>query len=153
MLVWTPDLIYHLGVPRMESIWACKERGDIKEKIHSSPKDLVVAARGVVLLRLQRVVCLRVESDGIDALPELMWEMEQQLGLLRLYGNEKACGEAVETDSWPSSGMGRRKHGICLTHCPPLDSSSSIPSASGSYSRIGHPESRLGYSNERPKSV
>uniref|UniRef100_A0A8C4W4U1 Dishevelled binding antagonist of beta catenin 3 n=1 Tax=Gopherus evgoodei TaxID=1825980 RepID=A0A8C4W4U1_9SAUR len=38
-----------------------------------------------------------------DALPGLMWELEQQVGGLRLYP-EKACGEAAETDSWPSSG-------------------------------------------------
>ncbi|XP_062996058.1 dapper homolog 3 [Elgaria multicarinata webbii] len=64
-------------------------------------------------------------EDQLDALPGLMWELEQQLGLLRLYP-EKACAEAAETDSWPSSG---------------------------SYSRIGRPESRLGYASERPKSV
>ena len=33
----------------------------------------------------------------------MMWELEQQLGLLRLYP-EKTCGEVAETDSWPSSG-------------------------------------------------
>ncbi|XP_066494229.1 dapper homolog 3 [Tiliqua scincoides] len=64
-------------------------------------------------------------EDQLDGLPGLMWELEQQLGLLRLYP-EKSCGEAAETESWPSSG---------------------------SYSRIGHAESRLGYASERPKSV
>uniref|UniRef100_A0A803TMK5 Dishevelled binding antagonist of beta catenin 3 n=1 Tax=Anolis carolinensis TaxID=28377 RepID=A0A803TMK5_ANOCA len=66
-------------------------------------------------------------SSGLqDMLPGLMWELEQQLGLLRL-NPEKTPGEAAETDSWPSSG---------------------------SYSRIiGRPESRLGFASERPKSV
>ncbi|EMP27087.1 Serine/threonine-protein kinase D2 [Chelonia mydas] len=40
---------------------------------------------------------------GVDALPGLMWELEQQVGGLRLHP-EKACGEAAEMDSWPSSG-------------------------------------------------
>ncbi|XP_060642248.2 dapper homolog 3 [Anolis sagrei] len=66
------------------------------------------------------------EEEQADILPGLMWELEQQLGLLRL-NPEKAPGEAAETDSWPSSG---------------------------SYSRIiGRPESRLGFASERPKSV
>ncbi|XP_029140892.1 dapper homolog 3 [Protobothrops mucrosquamatus] len=94
-------------------------------------------------------------EEQLDALPELMWEMEQQLGLLRLYGNEKTCGEAVETDSWPSSGFYEGQQSAVASDSPASgfeDSSSSIPSASGSYSRISHLESRLGYSNERPKS-
>ncbi|XP_058051647.1 dapper homolog 3 [Ahaetulla prasina] len=96
------------------------------------------------------------EEQQLDALPELMWEMEEQLGLLRLYGNEKTCGEAVETDSWPSSGFHEGQQSAVASDSPASgfeDSSSSIPSASGSYSRISHLESRLGYSNERPKSV
>ncbi|KAL7980727.1 hypothetical protein Chor_001881 [Crotalus horridus] len=95
-------------------------------------------------------------EEQLDALPELMWEMEQQLGLLRLYGKEKTCGEAVETDSWPSSGFYEGQQSAVASDSPASgfeDSSSSIPSASGSYSRISHLESRLGYSNERPKSV
>ncbi|XP_063167763.1 dapper homolog 3 [Candoia aspera] len=94
-------------------------------------------------------------EEQLDALPGLMWEMEQQLGLLRLYP-EKTCGEAVETDSWPSSGFYEGQQSAVASDSPASgfeDSSSSFPSASGSYSRISHPESRLGYSNERPKSV
>ncbi|KAM6427945.1 dapper homolog 3 [Liasis olivaceus] len=94
-------------------------------------------------------------EEQLDALPGSMWEMEQQLGLLRLYP-EKTCGEAVETDSWPSSGFHEGPQSAVASDSPASgfeDSSSSFPSASGSYSRISHPESRPGYSNERPKSV
>ncbi|XP_028597978.2 dapper homolog 3 isoform X1 [Podarcis muralis] len=94
-------------------------------------------------------------EDQLDALPGLMWELEQQLGLLRLYP-EKTCGEAGETDSWPSSGFYEGAQSAVASDSPASgfgDSSSGFPSASGSYSRIGRPESRLGYANERPKSV
>ncbi|XP_054854936.1 dapper homolog 3 [Eublepharis macularius] len=87
-------------------------------------------------------------EDQLDALPGLMWELEQQLGLLRLYP-EKMGGEATETDSWPSSGFyeGPLSAGTSDSPASGLgDSSSSFPSASGSYSRIG-------YASERPKSV
>ncbi|XP_015275162.1 PREDICTED: dapper homolog 3, partial [Gekko japonicus] len=83
-----------------------------------------------------------------DALPGLMWELEQQLGLLRLYP-EKTGGEATETDSWPSSGFYEGPLSAVASDSPASgfgDSSSSFPSASGSYSRIG-------YASERPKSV
>ncbi|KAJ7303880.1 hypothetical protein JRQ81_011388 [Phrynocephalus forsythii] len=94
-------------------------------------------------------------EDQLDSLPGLMWELEQQLGLLRLYP-EKTCREAAETDSWPSSGFYEGPQSAVASDSPASgfgDSSCSFPSASGSYSRIGRPESRLGYASERPKSV
>ncbi|XP_060113755.1 dapper homolog 3-like [Heteronotia binoei] len=87
-------------------------------------------------------------EDQLDALPGLMWELEQQLGLLRLYP-EKTGREATETDSWPSSGFCEGPQSAVASDSPASgfgDSSSSFPSASGSYSRIG-------YASERPKSV
>ncbi|KAH0631573.1 hypothetical protein JD844_005967 [Phrynosoma platyrhinos] len=90
-----------------------------------------------------------------DVLPGLMWELEQQLGLLRLHP-EKTSGESAETDSWPSSGFYEGAQSAVASDSPASgfrDSSSSFPSASGSYSRIGRPESRLGFASERPKSV
>ncbi|XP_042297123.1 dapper homolog 3 [Sceloporus undulatus] len=94
-------------------------------------------------------------EDPLDVLPGLMWELEQQLGLLRLHP-EKSSGEAAETDSWPSSGFYEGAQSAVVSDSPASgfgDSSSSFPSASGSYSRIGRPESRLGFASERPKSV
>ncbi|XP_077174617.1 dapper homolog 3 [Paroedura picta] len=87
-------------------------------------------------------------DDQLDALPGLMWELEQQLGLLRLHP-EKTTGDAAETDSWPSSGFYEGPLSAVASDSPASgfgDSSSSFPSASGSYSRIG-------YASERPKSV
>ncbi|KAJ6663790.1 hypothetical protein lerEdw1_009869 [Lerista edwardsae] len=87
-------------------------------------------------------------EDQLDALPGLMWELEQQLGLLRLYP-EKSCEEAAETESWPSSGFYEGPQSAVASDSPASgfgDSSSGFPSASGSYSRIGH-------ASERPKSV
>ncbi|XP_044291365.1 dapper homolog 3 [Varanus komodoensis] len=94
-------------------------------------------------------------EDQLDALPGLMWELEQQLGLLRLCP-EKPSGEATETDSWPSSGFYEGPQSAIASDSPAScfgDSSFSFPSASGSYSRIGRPESVFGYASERPKSV
>ncbi|XP_020642759.3 dapper homolog 3 [Pogona vitticeps] len=94
-------------------------------------------------------------EDQLDALPGMMWELEQQLGLLRLYP-EKTCGEVAETDSWPSSGFYEGPQSVVASDSPASgfgDSMCSFPSASGSYSRIGRPESRLGFASERPKSV
>ncbi|XP_053122722.1 dapper homolog 3 [Hemicordylus capensis] len=94
-------------------------------------------------------------EDQLDALPGLMWELEQQLGLLRMHP-EKSCGETAETESWPSSGFYEGQLSAVASDSPASgfgDSSSSFPSASGSYSRIGRVESRLGYASERPKSV
>ncbi|XP_061452628.1 dapper homolog 3 isoform X2 [Rhineura floridana] len=85
-----------------------------------------------------------------------MWELEQQLGLLRLYPEKTCGGESAEMDSWPSSGFYEGSQSAVASDSPASrfgDSSSGFPSASGSYSRIGRPESRLGYASERPKSV
>uniref|UniRef100_A0A674JYH9 Dishevelled binding antagonist of beta catenin 3 n=1 Tax=Terrapene triunguis TaxID=2587831 RepID=A0A674JYH9_9SAUR len=78
-----------------------------------------------------------------DALPGLMWELEQQVGGLRLSqltslaGFYEGASSAVASDS-PASGFG---------------DSSGFPSVSGSCSRIGQAESRGSYASERPKSV
>uniref|UniRef100_A0A8C3T540 Dishevelled binding antagonist of beta catenin 3 n=1 Tax=Chelydra serpentina TaxID=8475 RepID=A0A8C3T540_CHESE len=77
-----------------------------------------------------------------DALPGLMWELEQQVGGLRLSrlpslaGFYEGASSAMASDS-PASGFG---------------DSSGFPSVSGSCSRIGQAESRGSYANERPKS-
>uniref|UniRef100_A0A8C0IU37 Dishevelled binding antagonist of beta catenin 3 n=1 Tax=Chelonoidis abingdonii TaxID=106734 RepID=A0A8C0IU37_CHEAB len=78
-----------------------------------------------------------------DALPGLMWELEQQVGGLRLSqltslaGFYEGASSAMASDS-PVSGFG---------------DSSGFPSVSGSCSRIGQAESRGSYASERPKSV
>ncbi|XP_074872573.1 dapper homolog 3 isoform X2 [Carettochelys insculpta] len=83
-----------------------------------------------------------------------MWELEQQVGGLRLYP-EKASGEAAETDSWPSSGFYEGGSSAMASDSPPsgFGDSSGFPSASGSCSRIGQAESRGSYASERPKSM
>uniref|UniRef100_A0A8D2Q6J2 Dishevelled binding antagonist of beta catenin 3 n=1 Tax=Varanus komodoensis TaxID=61221 RepID=A0A8D2Q6J2_VARKO len=113
------------------------------------------AGLGCPLLLASPRVNLSVLPVLQDALPGLMWELEQQLGLLRLCP-EKPSGEATETDSWPSSGFYEGPQSAIASDSPAScfgDSSFSFPSASGSYSRIGRPESVFGYASERPKSV
>ncbi|XP_075771252.1 LOW QUALITY PROTEIN: dapper homolog 3 [Pelodiscus sinensis] len=93
-------------------------------------------------------------EEQLDALPGLMWELEQQVGGLRLYP-EKACGEAAETDSWPSSGFYEGASSAVASDSPAsgFGDSSGFPSASGSCSRIGQAECRGSYASERPKSM
>nr|XP_032653852.1 dapper homolog 3 [Chelonoidis abingdonii] len=105
-------------------------------------------------MELGRVGVLAVVVGKHDALPGLMWELEQQVGGLRLYP-EKACGEAAETDSWPSSGFYEGASSAMASDSPVsgFGDSSGFPSVSGSCSRIGQAESRGSYASERPKSV
>ncbi|CAM4619138.1 unnamed protein product [Lepidochelys kempii] len=93
-------------------------------------------------------------EEQLDALPGLMWELEQQVGGLRLHP-EKACGEAAEMDSWPSSGFYEGASSAVASDSPAscFGDSSGFPSISGSCSRIGQAESRGSYASERPKSV
>ncbi|XP_067412893.1 dapper homolog 3 [Emydura macquarii macquarii] len=91
-------------------------------------------------------------EEQLDALPGLMWELEQQVGGLRLYP-EKACEEVAETDSWPSSGFYEDGSSALASDSTAsgFGDSSGFPSGSGS--RIGQAESRGSYASERPKSV
>ncbi|XP_069500686.1 dapper homolog 3 [Ambystoma mexicanum] len=94
-------------------------------------------------------------AEQMDSLPELMWELEQQVGGLRLDGGG-TCGDMAETDSWPSSGF----HEPTSPGIPPDSPASfcgngfpSFQSVPEAFPRSDHTEARMHYASERPKSA
>ncbi|KAJ1107066.1 hypothetical protein NDU88_004463 [Pleurodeles waltl] len=94
-------------------------------------------------------------AEQMDSLPELMWELEQQVGGLRLDGGG-ISSDMAETDSWPSSGF----HEPASPGIPPDSPASfcgngfpSFQSVPEGYPRTDHAEARLQYASERPKSA
>nr|XP_033812189.1 dapper homolog 3 isoform X1 [Geotrypetes seraphini] len=94
-------------------------------------------------------------TEQPDVQTERMWELVQRVEDLRLDA-ENSCGEMVETDSWQSSGFYEGASPALPSESPASvfgECFSSFPSVAGSYSRIGNPEARIHFANERPKSA